>query len=68
MWYSLLYELYVFVAVHGLLESCVWYTRLAHNILMTKHRCHTSGRAATCHVAGTTATRHYSARRAFRNS
>lgn len=68
MRYSLLYKLYVFVAVHGLLESCIWYACLAHNILMTEHRRHASSRAAARHVASTTATRHYSARRAFWNS
>lgn len=66
MWYSLLHKLYVFVAVHGLLESGVWYARLAHDILMIEHRRHASG--AHCHVAGATAARHYSARRAFWNS
>lgn len=66
VWYSLLYKLYIFVTVHRLLESSIWYTRLAHDIRMTKHRRHTSGRATACHVAGTT-TRHHSARRTFWN-
>lgn len=66
--YPLLHQLQIFIAVHRLLESRIrrYTRRLAHDVLMTQHRGHTSGRAAARHVAAVP--RHYSARRAFRYS